>query len=205
MRACTHRGGAHWQRVNTSFWLGKTLTNLSCAQDGTLYQLSHHVPPIIKSNKKYIISHHLHHMRSKGHIKTPSFIQTIKLQTKKQCTYFLSNNYNSKSTKKLQSCKDVCFLPIAKSKGMSLNNVLNVWAVKCCSLMSIKSEQKNNICSIVSNSSHGIHTGGSSPLNKKERVIYECPICNREITVSSRLLLRWGETHSFNFGKVLYN
>ena len=57
MPACTHRGGAHRQRVST-FWLGKTLTNFSCAPDGirtsghgihsisrpTLYQLSHHVP-----------------------------------------------------------------------------------------------------------------------------------------------------------------
>ena len=58
MRAWTHGGGAHRQRVSTTFWLWKTLTNLSCALDGiptsghgvhwisrlTLYQLSHHVP-----------------------------------------------------------------------------------------------------------------------------------------------------------------
>ena len=50
-----------------------------------------------------------------------------------------------------------------------------------------------------SNSSHGIHTDGSSPFNKKDWVTYECPICNRErtclfssITASrSDTLLQW--------------
>ena len=53
----THRDGAHRQRVTITFWLGKTLTNFSCAPNGiktsshgihwilrlTLYQLSHHI------------------------------------------------------------------------------------------------------------------------------------------------------------------
>ena len=56
MRAyATHGGWAHRQRVRTTFWLGKTLTNVSCTPDGvrtsahgihwiprpTLYPLSH--------------------------------------------------------------------------------------------------------------------------------------------------------------------
>ena len=34
MRAYTHGGGAHRQRVGTTFWLGKTFTNFPCAPDG---------------------------------------------------------------------------------------------------------------------------------------------------------------------------
>ena len=58
MRAYTHGGGAHRQQISTTFWLGKTLTNFSCATDRirtsghgthwisrpTFYQLSHHAP-----------------------------------------------------------------------------------------------------------------------------------------------------------------
>ena len=51
LREYTHRGWAHW-RVSATFWLGKTLTNFSCAADRvltsglwlsslTLYQFSH--------------------------------------------------------------------------------------------------------------------------------------------------------------------
>ena len=36
MRAYTHRGGAHRQRVSTTGCLGKTLTNFCCAPDGIL-------------------------------------------------------------------------------------------------------------------------------------------------------------------------
>ena len=35
--------------------------------------------------------------------------------------------------------------------------------------------------------SNPMHTGGSSPFNKKEWVIKEWPMCNRAITVSSFL------------------
>ena len=39
-----------------------------------------------------------------------------------------------------------------------------------------------------------MHTGGSSPFNKKEWVIKEWPMCNRAITVSSFLVVRGQNT-----------
>ena len=45
-----------------------------------------------------------------------------------------------------------------------------------------------------------MHIGGSSPFNKKEWVIQECPRCNWAITVSSFLFVRGQTKHSFNSG-----
>ena len=53
--------------------------------------------------------------------------------------------------------------------------------------------------------SHPIHTGGSSPFNKKEWVIKEWPMCNRALTVSSFLFVRGQPIHSFNTGNMLCN
>ena len=64
MRACTHGGWACWQRFSTTFWLGKTLTLLSCAHDGVrtsslwisrprFYQLSN--PVTSSSNSRVVI------------------------------------------------------------------------------------------------------------------------------------------------------
>ena len=52
-----------------------------------------------------------------------------------------------------------------------------------------------------------MHTGGSSPFNKKEWVIKEWPMCNRAITVSSFLVVRGQNTHTqkINNGNILYN
>ena len=54
------------------------------------------------------------------------------------------------------------------SGQISLNNMRNDLAVKRLSLISIKSEQVSKICSMVKRLSHPMHTGGSSPFNKKE-------------------------------------
>ena len=78
---------------------------------------------------------------------------------------------------------------------MSWNNKCSDWAVKWLFLTSVKSEQVSKTCSIVNLSSHPLHTGGSSPLNKKEWVIMEWPLCNRNITVSSFL-------NCFTFGNI---
>ena len=78
-------------------------------------------------------------------------------------------------------------------------------AVKWLSLISIKSEQVSKICSMVKRFSHPMHTGGSSPFNKKERVRKEWPRCNRAITVSSFLFVRGQNIYSFNTGNILYN
>ena len=43
-----------------------------------------------------------------------------------------------------------------------------------------------------------MHTGGSSPFNKKQWVIKEWPMCSRAITVSSSLFVRGQTTHCFN-------
>ena len=77
-------------------------------------------------------------------------------------------------------------------------------AVKWLSLISIKSEQVSKICSMVKRLSHPMHTGGSSPFNKKEWVRKEWPMCNRAITVSSFLFVRGQNIHSFNTGNILY-
>ena len=77
------------------------------------------------------------------------------------------------------------------------------WAVKCLSLVSIKSEQKGKISSTVIFLSHAKHTGGSSPFNKKEWVIEEWPMCIRDITVSSLLFVRRQVVQSFKFGNYL--
>ena len=69
------------------------------------------------------------------------------------------------------------------------------WAVKWLSLISIRSEQVSKISSIVKNSSHPMHIGSSSPLNKKEWVIKEWQMCSRAITVSSFLFV-WGTAHT---------
>ena len=53
--------------------------------------------------------------------------------------------------------------------------------------------------------SHLMHTGGSSPFNKKEWVIKEWPMCNRAITVSSFLFVQGQTVHSFNIGNILRN
>ena len=78
-------------------------------------------------------------------------------------------------------------------------------AVKCLSLISIKSEQVSKICSMVKRLSHLMHTGGSSPFNKKEWIRKEWPMCNQAITVSSFLFFRGQAIHSFNTGNILYN
>ena len=52
--------------------------------------------------------------------------------------------------------------------------------------------------------SHPMHIGGSSPLNKKEWVRKEWPLCNRAITVSSFLFFRGQDIH-FNTGNIWYN
>ena len=78
-------------------------------------------------------------------------------------------------------------------------------AVKWLSLISIKSEQINKICSMVKRFSHPMHIGGSSPFNKKEWVIKEWPMCKRAITVSSFLFVRGQTIHSFNTGNIWCN
>ena len=91
------------------------------------------------------------------------------------------------------------------SGKISWNNMRSDLAVKWLSLISIKSKQVSKICSTVKRLSHPIHTGGSSPFNKKEWVIKEWPMCNRAITVSSFLFLQGQTIHSFNIGNILYN
>ena len=54
------------------------------------------------------------------------------------------------------------------SGEISLNNMRSDLAVKCLSLISIKSEQVSKICSMVKRLSHPMHIGDSSPFNKKE-------------------------------------
>ena len=74
-----------------------------------------------------------------------------------------------------------------------------------CKVASSYSKQGSKICSMVKRLSHPMHTGGSSPFNKKEWVIKEWPMCNWAITVSS-FLFAWGQTtHSFNIGNILCN
>ena len=76
------------------------------------------------------------------------------------------------------------------------------WAVKCLSLVLIKSEDLSKMCSIVTCSSHPMHIGSSSPFNKKW-VMKEWQTCNRAIIVSSFLLV-WGQTiYSFRLGHTL--
>ena len=77
-------------------------------------------------------------------------------------------------------------------------------AVKWLSLISIKSEQVSKICSMVKLLLHPMHTGGSSPFNKKEWVIKEWPMCNRVITVSL-LFVREQTIKKFNIENILYN
>ena len=50
-----------------------------------------------------------------------------------------------------------------------------------------------------------MHTGGSSPFNKKEWVIKEWSMCTRAITVSSFLFLRGQTIHSFSTGNIWCN
>ena len=58
---------------------------------------------------------------------------------------------------------------------------------------------------MVKHLSHPMHTGGSSPFNKKEWVRKEWPMCNRAITVSSFLFFPGQNIHSFNTGNIWYN
>ena len=51
---------------------------------------------------------------------------------------------------------------------ISWNNIRSDLAVRWLSLISIKSEQVSKICSMVKRLSHPMHTGGSSPFNKKD-------------------------------------
>ena len=60
------------------------------------------------------------------------------------------------------------FKKLIFSGEISLNNMRSDLAVKCLSLISIKSEQVSKICSMVKCLSHLMHIGSSSPLNKKE-------------------------------------
>ena len=48
-----------------------------------------------------------------------------------------------------------------------------------------------------------MHIGGSSPFNKKERVIKEWPMCNWAITVSPFLFVRGQIIHCFKAGYIL--
>ena len=82
-------------------------------------------------------------------------------------------------------------------------NTHSDWAVKCLSLIQIKSEQANRICSIVNLLSHPMHIGGSSPFNKKEWVIKEWQLCNWVITVFSFLFVQGQTIHSFKTGNIL--
>ena len=91
------------------------------------------------------------------------------------------------------------------SGEISWNNMCSDLAVKWLSLIAIKSKQVSKICSMVECLSHPMHTGGSSPCNKKEWVIKEWPVCNWAITVSSFLFVRGQTKHSFNTGNILYN
>ena len=77
-----------------------------------------------------------------------------------------------------------------KVKNLLRWNILKQHAqwFSCGSLISIKSKQVSKICSMVKRLSHLMHTGGSSPFNKKEWVIKEWPMYNWAITVSSFLL-----------------
>ena len=91
------------------------------------------------------------------------------------------------------------------SGEISWNNTRSDLAVKCLSLISIKSEQVSKICSMVKRLSHQMHIGSSSPFNKKEWVRKEWPMCNRATTVSSFLFV-WGQNiHSVNTRNILYN
>ena len=86
-----------------------------------------------------------------------------------------------------------------------LKHIRSNLAVKWHSLISIKTDQVIKIRSMVKRSSHPMHTGGSSPFNKKEWVIKEWPMCNRAITVISFLFVPGQTIHSFNTGNILYN
>ena len=66
------------------------------------------------------------------------------------------------------------------SGEISWNNIRSDWAVKWLSLISIKSEKVSKICFIVICWSHPMHTGGSSPFNKKEWVIKVSSFCQSE-------------------------
>ena len=91
------------------------------------------------------------------------------------------------------------------SGEISWNNMCSDLAVKWLSLISIKSEQVSKICVMVKLLSHPMRIGGSSPVNKKEWVRKEWPMCNRAITVSSFLFVRGQTIHSFNTENILYN
>ena len=72
--------------------------------------------PIIKSNKKFKISHHLHHIRSKNHIKTPFFIHTIKHLKMKTKHVSYKKNYNSKKYQQITILQRY-FFPSDSHKG----------------------------------------------------------------------------------------
>ena len=63
----------------------------------------------------------------------------------------------------------------------------------------------SKICSMVKRLSHPMHTGSSSPFNKKEWVRKEWPMCNWAITVSSFLFVRGENIKKINTGNILYN
>ena len=103
MRAHAHGGGAHRQRVSTTFWLGKTVTHFYCAPDGirnsvhgihwisspTIYQLSHHVPKSRISSVQYKTCT-LHKRKIyKHHLKVSPFgIALVKMADKvRRCWY----------------------------------------------------------------------------------------------------------------------
>ena len=56
-----------------------------------------------------------------------------------------------------------------KDNVMSSNNIFRDIAVKYRFLASTKSEQKSKIYRMINNSSHGMHTGRSSPFSKKTK------------------------------------
>ena len=87
------------------------------------------------------------------------------------------------------------------SGEMSWNNISD-WAVKWLFLISIKSEQVSQMCSIVNCLSYMMHTGSSSPFNKQERVMQEWLMCNRRITDSSFSFVQ-GKRRSVKCGNIL--
>ena len=120
-------------------------------------------------------------------VKTQTYLKTI------------SNLNYSKNINFFQKVKKIF------SGETSWNNLRSDLAVRWLSLISIKSKQVSKICSMVKGLSHPMHTGGSSPFNKKEWVIKEWPMCNRAITISSFLFVQGQTIHSFNTGNILHN
>ena len=88
------------------------------------------------------------------------------------------------------------------SEDTSLNNTFNEFTLKYFSLVSIRSEQKNKICSSERGSSQELQKGGSSPFNKNKYVTCEWP-CKRERAVSSRLVKQWDGSQYVSFGKTM--